>query len=332
MGDDLAALVLDNGSGTCKAGCKRIAGDDGPRVVLPSIVGRPRHQNIMVGFKHKDAYVGEEAQATRGIMGLKHPIQHGIVTNWADMEKVWEHIFSNELRVPPDTQPLLMTEPPRNPPENREKAAQIMFETFNVPALYLKNQAGLSFGYHCRPDSNTGIVVDCGETVTHVVPMYEGCALSHATIRLDVAGQDVVEYLSRMLMERGYPLTTSVEREIARDIKERMCYIAQDFHQQLKSPTDQKDYEFPDGQVIPIGDECFRAPEVLFTPSLLGSDLPGVHDIVYKSVQKCDPDLQRLLYRRVMLSGGSTLFPGFADRLQKELTGLAPPGVKVYIS
>ena len=328
--DDVQAVVIDNGSGMIKAG---FAGDADPRTVFPSVVGRPRPSGVKLEMGQREFYVGDESQSKRNNMIHNYPIQQGIVTDWDDMEKIWHHIFSRELRVAPEDHPVLLSEVPLNPKANREKMTQIMFETFKTPAVYVAIQAVLSLYASGR---TTGIVLDLGDGISHTVPIYEGYALTHATNRFNISGRDLTDHLSKMILnERGYTATTTADREIFRDIKEKLCYVPLDFDQEMQTAAQssvvERSYDNPSGQDISIGNERFRCAEPLFQPSFLGMGAAGVHETTYNSIMKCEVDLRKDLFENIVLSGGTSMFPGIADRMHKELTNLAPSTMKIRV-
>ncbi|KAE8732290.1 Actin-3 [Hibiscus syriacus] len=260
-GEDIQPLVCDNGTGTVKAG---FAGDDAPRAVFPSIAGRPRHTGVMVGMGQKDAYVGDEAQSKRE-----------------------EH-------------PVLLTEAPLNPKANREKMTQIMFETFNAPAMYVAIQAVLSLYASGR---TPGIVLDSGDGVSHTVPIYEGFALPHAILRLDLAGRDLTDALMKILTERDYSFTTTAEKLSEMSKKNwHILHLTSSKSSKLPKP-----------------------------PSMIGMEAAGIHETTYNSIKKCDVDIRKDLYGNIVLSGGTTMFPGIADRMSKEITALAPSSMKIKV-
>merc|ERR1711907_630898 len=292
--DEKPAIVIDNGSGMMKAGC---SGEDAPKVTFSSVVGYPKQKTALVGTD-KDYYIGEEAQQKRGILILKYPLEHGIVQNWEDMEKVWKHTFDNELRMvvgdenegDEDCTGVLLTEAPMNPKENRERMTQIMFETFTARRFYMGIQ------------------------------------------RINLAGRDLTDYICKILQESKITLTTTAERESAKKIKEDLCYCSMGFATDVENfAGKEKQFEMPDGTVVTVHNQMIRCPELMFKPSLDGKEMMGLHELTKKTVNDCDLDVRKDLLGNVVMSGGTTMFPNMPERLQAELQGLVPEATKCKV-
>ncbi|XP_064195993.1 uncharacterized protein LOC135257312 isoform X1 [Anguilla rostrata] len=313
-------IVLDTGSGLVKAG---FADQDLPTTIFPTVIGVPKYEEIMNGNFERESYIGHEAQHMRGVLALKYPMKNGIVRNWDEMEKIWNHSFQ-QLRVDPEDHPILLTEAAMNPRENRQRMVELMFEVFRVPYAYVAMQAVLALYAAGR---TTGVVFDSGDGVSHSVPVFEGYCLPHAVQRFTLAGSDVTHHLRKLLQEQGVSMRTSAELEIVREMKERCCCVAPDYEAELVcgGPASREVYyTMPDGQVIRLTMERFRAPEILFKPEQIGQDSYGMHESIFRSILHTDIDLRKSLLGNIVLSGGNTLLSGLPQRLQSEIQKMVP--------
>eukprot|EP01095_Lingulamoeba_sp_RSL-Kostka_P013378 TRINITY_DN552_c2_g1_i1.p1 TRINITY_DN552_c2_g1~~TRINITY_DN552_c2_g1_i1.p1 ORF type:complete len:385 (-),score=112.79 TRINITY_DN552_c2_g1_i1:101-1255(-) len=323
------SVVFDNGTYNFRAG---IGGDDSPRVVFQNIIGRPKNNLNTYISGQRDFYVGEEAQSNREILALKYPMDYGMVNNWDDMEKIWHHTYYNELNILPEENTILLTEHSLNPKINREKMTQIFFETFNVPSMYSADKAVLSLYSSGR---STGIVFDSGSFST-IVPVYQGQSIRKAISVLDIGGNDIRHYLQKLGAERGYTFTSYEERKFLNDYKEKFAYVALDFDQEMQIASSsvedfEKSYKLQNGEMCCYGNERFRCTEILFQPTYIGIEMPGIHQLFYNSIQKCESDIRGDLYNNIILSGGNTMFPGLSERIHNELTAFAPPNTNINI-
>ncbi|XP_014210365.1 actin-related protein 2 isoform X1 [Copidosoma floridanum] len=322
-------IVCDNGTGFVKCG---YAGSNFPAYIFPSIVGRPiiRATNKIGDIDVKqelcvrDLMVGEEASKLRSMLEISYPMQNGIVRNWEDMCHVWDYTFGPEkMNINPRECKILLTEPPMNPITNRKKMIEVMFEKYQFAGTYIAIQAVLTL---YAQGLISGVVVDSGDGVTHICPVYEEYALPHLTRRLDIAGRDITMYLIKLLMQRGYAFNHSADFETVRMIKEKLCYVGYDIETEEKLALETtvlvESYTLPDGRVIKVGGERFSAPEALFQPHLINVEAQGIAELVFDTIQSADIDMRSELYKHIVLSGGSTMYPGLPSRLEREIKQL----------
>ncbi|KAK3176370.1 hypothetical protein OEA41_007693 [Lepraria neglecta] len=239
---------------------------------------------------------------------------------------VFQHTFTNGLRAKPSEHNVLFTEPPLNPKIKREKTAQIAFEAFEIPGTYIGIDGVLAM---YAAGHTSGLVLDSGYDVTHAIPVFEEYSMPHSVKRLDLAGNDLTNYMATLLAEQGTSLITSTEKEIAREIKESVCYVSYDVDsEQADNSTE---YTFPDGNVLSVGEARYRVPEALSNPALVGKEAQGIHQVVFNSVTKCDTNIQKDLFANIILSGGNTMFPNLENCLLTEITNLVPASTKAEV-
>jgi len=315
-------IVCDNGTGFVKCG---LAGDNFPAHMFPSMIGKPlmRYEEEFKNVELKEVMVGDECAKHRALLETSYPIENGIVRDWPGMKHLYDYTFNERLKIDPKEHKILLTEPPMNPKENQKKMIQTMLETYQFEAAKVGVQAMLVL---YAQGLLTGVVVDSGDGVTHVVPVWEGVVPQLLIKRLDVAGRHITRYLIKLLQVRGYSFNRSADFETVRQIKEKCCYVGYDLDVEkrlgLETTVLMQSYTLPDGRVIKLGAERYQAPECLFQPSLIDNEKVGMQQTLFNMIQEADIDLRPAFYKHIVLSGGSTMYPGLPSRLEKEMRSL----------
>jgi len=318
-------VVCDNGTGFVKVG---YAGTNFPAFSFRSMVGRPMmradEKLAKKGVVLKDIMVGDEAAEVREFLECSYPLENGIVRNWTDMKCLWDYTFNECLKIKDfASQKILLTEPPANPFANRQKMYQHMFEEYGFGQTMVAIQAVLVL---YAQGLLTGVVLDSGDGVSHVIPVYEGYGLPNLIKRLNVAGRHVTQHLVNLLQLRGYSLNRSADFDTARQIKERLCYVGYDLAVErrlaMETTTLVQPFQLPDGRIIKVGRERFEASEVLFDPDKAGVEGDGLHKLLFGSIMKADIDLRAEFFKHIVLSGGTTMFAGLPSRLEKDVREL----------
>jgi len=332
--------IIDNGTGYTKMG---YAGNYQPNFIVPTVIStidekKAASSGLSTRVADLDFYIGDKALQKREGYNIDYPIKHGIIDNWDNMEKYWQRCIFQYMRFDPEEHYVMLTEPPLNSPENREYTAEVMFETFNVPGLYIAVQAVLALcaaklSGKAEDARVTGTVIDSGDGVTHVIPVVDGYVIGSCIKHIPLAGRDVTNFILEFLRNRGEKIPSEDQLDVARMIKERYCYVCKDLVDEYKAydaddeKTKAKFKKYnhvhkKTGKTFPVdvGYERFLGPEIFFTPEMFSEqfDKP-LAEIVDSTILNCPIDTIRSLYKYITLSGGSTMFKNFAPRLQRDI-------------
>lgn len=320
---DIPAVVLDNGTGFVKCG---FAGDHFPTAVFQTAVGRPilrSNQKHTTTKELKDIMRGDETNEIGHLLEMKYPVQNGIIQDMDEMQLLWDYAFHEKLKVDPKERALMLSEIPMFSTRHRAKLYEVMFETYGFESITSSPQGVLTLFSN---GITTGVSVECGEGIIHCTPIYEGYSIPKGNRRVDIGGRNITEFLVRLMQRRGYSFNKSSDFETVRCIKEMFCYAACDAELEKKLALEttvlEKTFTLPDGSTCKIGQERFEATEALFQPHLIGAESEGLSSQLWNCIQACDIDIRSKLYEAVVLSGGSTMFPGLSSRVEKDMTNL----------
>ena len=338
-------IIIDIGSGIIKAG---ISGQESPKTIFPNYIGEPKYSKVLRSFSKsnqemKEQYIGKDCSKYLGILKLRYPVKNGIFENEQDILTVFKYIYQNleinneEIRE----HPILITEPLLNPYSNREKIASALFENLSAPAIFFASQPILSL---FSTSNTSGVILESGEGVTQSCVVYEGYSIPNSYIRNNYGGRDVTDYFQTLLKKQGYSFSTTSEFEIVRKIKEEICFtiVGSSSNNPLSNISNleignknksesSNTYNLPDGNAIKIGEEKSLAPEILFNPSIIGSEHSSFQEMIVTSINKVDIDLRKNLCNNILISGGNTLFKGIQEKFHTEIKYLSPENMKVRI-
>ena len=280
-------IVFDNGTGYMKAG---LSNKETPMCTIPALIGRPmlRFKQKIENIELKPIMIGDEVSPVRSLLELTYPMEEGIIKNAGDMEILWDYVLQKKLKINKSdfkNRKLLITEAPNNPDKNKEKMAQILFEKIGIGFFNIEPQAKMTL--YCE-GGESGVVLDSGDGVTHVIPIAKNFLLQHQIKRLDIAGRHITNYLTRLMQIKGYAFNSTADFEIVRELKEKYCFVSCDIESDRKLEQETTYYntytKLPDGRKIRISCEKFEAPEILFQPRLVQNEMPGVHEMLYKCI------------------------------------------------
>ena len=280
-------IVFDNGSGYLKAG---LSNKETPSVTVPALIGRPmlRYAEKIEDFELKPLMIGDEVTPVRSLLELTYPMKEGIIQNDDDMALLWDYVLTQKLGLVKNdlkSRKLLLTEAPENPTANKIKMAKILFEKIGIGFFNIEPQAKMTL--YCEGEE-TGVVLDSGDGVTHVIPVFANYLLHHQIKRLDIAGRHITDYLIRLLQIKGYAFNSTADFEIVRELKEKYCFVSCDIESDRKLDKETTYYnsytKLPDGRKIRISNEKFEAPEILFDPNLIQNESPGSHEMLFNSI------------------------------------------------